>query len=140
MGTKIQIICARPGMRRHGVEHPATATYDLDRWTEEQLASLREDPSFHVNEIDESGVVTKGDEFEAAVAAEVNRRLQDEAAKLQAEFAKAVDAAATEKVVAAEKQVLELRNSVEAIKSSNDELVAKLAKLEAVAKAKPAKT
>jgi hypothetical protein len=124
MGKKVQIICARPGMRRHGVEHPATATYDLDRWTEEQLAAFREDPSFHVNEIDDAGVVTKGDEFDKAVAEAVDVRVQAIADQMNAKFNAAVADAAAEKIAAAEAKVKALE--------------AKIAELQA--KAKPPKT
>ena len=112
MGKKIQIICTNPGMRRHGIAHPASATYEPDRWSDDDLAAFRADPSFHVNEIDEGGVVTKGDEFDKAVAAEVEKRMAAEAEKLRDTFASAVAAAAAEKVDAAEKRVKELEARV----------------------------
>lgn len=119
MGTKIQIICTRPGMRRHGVEHPDTAVYPLDRWTDEQLAAFRADPSFHVNEIDEDGVVTRGDEFDKAVAFEVGRRVEAEAAKLQADFATAVTNAAAERT----RQIQERIDALEAEKAGFPDMV-----------------
>ena len=124
MGTKIQIICARPGMLRHGVAHPANATYDIGRWTEEQLAVFRADPSFHVNEIDDAGVVTRGDEFDKAVAEAVDSRVKAIGDQMTANFKDAVTAAALEKVEAAEAKVKALE--------------AKIAELQA--KAKPQKT
>ncbi len=126
MGTKIQIICTRPGMRRHGVEHPAKATYELDRWTEEQLDAFRADPSFHVNEIDDSGVVTRGDDFDKAVADAVDSRVKAIGDQMSAKFNEAVAAAAAEKAEAAEAKVKALE--------------AKVAELQTAAKAKPAKT
>jgi len=48
MAEKITIICRQPGMRRAGVQHPASATYPADRWSKEQLKAFRDDASFEV--------------------------------------------------------------------------------------------
>ena len=73
MAAKIQIICTTPGMRRNGVEHPQTATYEIGRWTDDELKAFRADANFIVQEIDDEAVVTKSAEFDQAVRAEVEK-------------------------------------------------------------------
>ena len=98
MAKKIQIICTRPGMRRMGVEHSATQTYDEGHWSAEQLEAFRADSSFIVQEIDENAVVTRGPEFDQAVADEVSRQVSEKYMALQLSFNTAVNDAAAEKV------------------------------------------
>lgn len=120
MAKKIQIICTRPGMRRMGVEHPATKVYDIGHWTDEQLQAFREDAAFVVQEIDDDAVVTRGPEFDRAVATAVEERMLAKAGEMQAAFAAAVQ---------------------DAVDERTKELAAKVAALEAelAATAKPAK-
>jgi len=98
MATKIQIICTRPGMRRMGVEHPTTKTYNPGEWTEEQLIAFRADPAFVVQEIDENAVVTRGLEFDRAVADEVSKQVSEKYMSMQLSFNTAVSDAAAEKI------------------------------------------
>lgn len=105
MAKKIQIICTKPGMRRLGVEHPASATYDNDHWSADQLQAFKNDPSFVVQEIDESAIVIAGDEIDKAVASQVEAQLKAKVDELQKSFEVAVKDAAAEKVSAAEAEL-----------------------------------
>ncbi len=102
MAQKIQIICTMPGMRRLGIEHPASETYDEGHWSADQLQAFRNDPSFVVQEIDESAIVIKGDAFDKAVAAQVEAQLKAKVDEMQKSFDAAVKDAAAEKVSAAQ--------------------------------------
>lgn len=51
----ITIICRKPGMRRNGVSHTASATYSADHWSEKQIKTFVADPEFEVVFGDESG-------------------------------------------------------------------------------------
>jgi hypothetical protein len=136
MAKKIQIICTKPGMRRRGFEHPQTATYDLDRWSAEDLEAFRADPAFVVQEIDDAAVVTKGDEFEKAVAAEAKERVKAISDQLQGSFAKAVEDAVAEKTAAAEKHIAELEAQLTDAHAAAEKLKASLEAELAEAKAK----
>ena len=97
MSQKIQIICSSPGMRRHGVEHPASRIYDADQWTKDQIAAFQADPAFTVVVgVADGGVQLQGADIEAAVVARV------EAVKLemQASFVAAVADAVAERTSA----------------------------------------
>jgi hypothetical protein len=97
--TKVQIICTSPGMRRNGIEHPASAFYEKDRWTDKQLAAFKADPSFVIREIDPSAESVNTDvDFQLAVAAEVKVQLAGQAALMRASYDQAVTDAAKEKV------------------------------------------
>lgn len=96
--TKVQIICSSPGMRRNGIEHPASAFYDADHWTVDQLRAFDRDPAFTVREVDEAAenVMTATD-FQLAVDAEVKRQVDVLKDSLQTGFANAVKDAVAEK-------------------------------------------
>jgi len=93
--VKVQIICTKPGMRRNGIEHPASAFYEDGRWSDTQLKAFKGDPNFIVRAVDElaENVNTDAD-FQLAVSTEVKRQV----AVLQSKFDQAVQAALTEKV------------------------------------------
>lgn len=137
MSKKIQIICTKPGMRRNGIEHPQSQTYEPDRWTETELMAFRSDPSFIVQEIEGDGSLTRGPEFDAAVDDAVKRLLEERVAQMQASFAQAVQDAATEKVKEKAEQLQAAHKAeLAAIKAENTELQAKLdAATKATAKA-----
>ena len=106
--SKIQIICSSPGMRRHGMVHPASSIYEDGVFSEKQLDAFRADPAFTVLKVAEGGVQVEGGDIEAAVAArvgvvEANLEAEFEAAKakLQADFARTVKDAVAEKIDAA---------------------------------------
>ncbi|WP_417436586.1 hypothetical protein [Hoeflea sp.] len=95
---KIQIICSSPGIRRNGIAHPASAFYDEDRWSDEQLAAFEADPAFTIRPVDDAMENVKTDtDFELAVAAEVDKRVKAKAAELQASFEQAVKEAVEDK-------------------------------------------
>lgn len=96
---KIQIICSSPGMRRNGVEHPASAFYEDGHWTEAQLDAFRADPAFVVREVDGTTENTQTDaDFQLKVDAEVARQMQLQSEALQKSFKKAVEDAVDGKV------------------------------------------
>jgi len=128
MAKKTQIICTRPGMRRMGVEHPASATYDDGHWSAKQLDAFRADPAFVVQEIDENAVVTRGPEFDQAVADEVSKQLLDKGKAMQAAFDSAVKDAAAEKVSPAEDATAAANARVAALETEITELKAAAAK------------
>lgn len=92
--SKIQIICSSPGMRRHGLVHPASAIYDAGRWTEAEIEAFKADPAFTVLKVGNGGVQLETGDIEAAVAA----RVKIAAEELQASFSKAVDDKVAEKL------------------------------------------
>ncbi len=92
--SKIQIICTQPGIRRNGVKHPASAVYDDDHWTEDQLKAFRADRAFVVQEVSGDGIKLSGGD----ISAEVDRRLALKINELQAGFDKAVSDAVDEKL------------------------------------------
>ncbi len=92
--SKIQIICTQPGIRRNGVQHPASAIYDEDEWTAEQLEAFRADRAFIVQPVSGPGVAAS----EATIATEVERRVTLKSSELQAGFNKAVSDAVAEKL------------------------------------------
>jgi hypothetical protein len=96
--TKIQIICSSPGMRRNGIEHPASAFYEDGHWTEKQLAAFRADPAFVVREVDETTENTVTDvDVQLRVDSEVKRLLAIKSDELQTSFQDAVNDAVIEK-------------------------------------------
>ena len=92
--SKIQIICSSPGMRRHGVQHPASAIYDAGRWTETEIEAFKADPAFTVLKVGNGGVQLETGDIEEAVAA----RVKIAAEELQVSFNKAVDDKLAEKL------------------------------------------
>ncbi len=113
MSSKIQIICTKPGMRRNGIEHPASAIYAEDRWTEDELKAFVADPSFIVQPVAAGGVQVESEDIEAAVAARVEvakaaLQADFDAAKekLQADFARTVKDAVDEKLDAAKAEAV----------------------------------
>lgn len=124
---KIQIICTSPGMRRNGVEHPASALYAPDRWSEAELGAFRADPNFVVREVSGAESVTTDTDIELRIEAEVEKRLKDKADALQASFDAAVTEKAKERVEALEATVSELTTKLEAATKSNDEAANKKA-------------
>ncbi|MDR6102790.1 seryl-tRNA synthetase [Agrobacterium larrymoorei] len=99
--SQIQIICSKPGIRRNGIEHPASAVYSSDRWTPAQLQAFQEDPAFIVQEVATGGVRLSGSDFDNAVAAAVTLQVQEKATELQATFNEKVEEAANERLAAA---------------------------------------
>lgn len=128
MAKKTQIICTRPGMRRMGVEHPASDTYDEGHWSAEQLDAFRADPAFVVQEIDENAVVTRGPEFDQAVAEEVSKQVADKYMAMQLSFSTAVKDAAAENVSMAEDATAVANAKVAALEAEITELKAAAAK------------
>lgn len=57
----IQIVCKRPGFRRAGIAHPASAVYPTDKFTAEQLKALKAEPMLIVTEVPDKVEDTKGD-------------------------------------------------------------------------------
>lgn len=106
--TKVQIICSKPGMRRNGTEHPASAFYDAGHWTDEQLAAFDADPAFVVRLVDETAenVMTDAD-FQLAVNTEVDRRIKIKVAELETGFKTAVKEEAADQIRAAEERAAE---------------------------------
>jgi hypothetical protein len=131
---KIQIVCTSPGMRRNGVEHPASAFYDEGHWTKEQLAAFRADPAFTVREVSDDENTQTDADFDLRVHNEVQRLLNERADALQASFEGAVAEKAKERV---EKLQAEHAAEVTAFKTEIADLKAKLeAATKATAKAK----
>lgn len=59
----IQIVCKKPGFRRAGMEHPASAVYPNERFTKAQLAALKAEPMLIVTELpDAPATAEAGDE------------------------------------------------------------------------------
>ncbi|MBB3947220.1 hypothetical protein GGQ73_003186 [Rhizobium skierniewicense] len=96
--SQIQIICSKPGIRRNGIENPASAIYPADRWTPEQLQAFKADPAFIVQEVGSGGVKLTGVDFDTAVAAEVQKQVEGITSALQTSFNAKVAEAATERV------------------------------------------
>ena len=143
--SKIQIICSKPGLRRNGKEHPASAIYDAGHWTEAQLDAFRADQLFVVQTVGAGGVELSGTDFDAAVAAKVEEAktaLQDtfnttvanavaeKLAMAKAEHDNAIDAAG-KKLAAAEARVKELEAAAKKDAASIADLAKKLAAAEA---------
>lgn len=108
MSSKIQIICTKPGMRRNGIEHPASAIYAANHWSEDELKAFAADPSFIVQPVSSGGVQVESEDIEAAVVARVEvakaaLQVDFDAAKekLQADFARTVKEAVDDKLDAA---------------------------------------
>lgn len=92
--SKIQIICSIPGIRRNGIEHPAQAVYDADRWTNKELDAFRADPAFIVQEVAGKAVEVSS----AAIEQAVNARVEIERKKLEDSFNRTVADAVAEKL------------------------------------------
>ncbi|KNY13612.1 hypothetical protein AKG11_28155 [Shinella sp. SUS2] len=126
--SHIQIICTKPGMRRNGIEHPASAIYGKDRWSEAELDAFRADPSFIVQPVARDGVKVDGGDIEAAVEA----RVKIVSEELQVKFAKAVsdqvaeklDEAVTKALKEPQEQIFALRKELEAANGKVAELTA----------------
>jgi len=113
MSSKIQIICTKPGMRRNGIEHPASAIYAANHWSEDELKAFVADPSFMVQPVASDGVQVESEDIEAAVVARVEvakaaLQADFDAAKekLQADFARTVKEAVDEKLDAAKAEAV----------------------------------
>lgn len=129
---KIQIICSSPGIRRNGIEHPASAIYDADRWSDKQLQAFRDDPAFIVQEVAEGGVKLSGKDSDAAVAAKVKEQVEKIAQGLQDTFETKVNEKVAEKLADAtadhDKEITDLKAELAAAQT-------KVAELETAAKA-----
>lgn len=130
--SKIQIICSSPGIRRNGIEHPASAIYDADRWSDKQLKAFRDDPAFIVQEVAEGGVKLSGKDSDAAVAAKVKEQVEKIAQGLQDTFETKVNEKVAEKLAEAtadrDKQITDLKAELAVAQT-------KVAELETAAKA-----
>jgi len=133
---KIQIICSSPGIRRNGIEHPASAIYDADRWSDKQLKAFRDDPAFIVQEVAEGGVKLSGKDSDAAVAAKVKEQVEKIAQGMQASFETTVSEKVAEKLTEAtaerDKEINDLKAELAAAQT-------KVAELETAAKTAPKK-
>lgn len=96
--SQIQIICSKPGIRRNGIENPASAIYPADRWTPEQIQAFEADPAFIVQEVGSGGVKLTGVDFDTAVAAEVQKQVEALTVALQTSFNAKVAEAASERL------------------------------------------
>jgi hypothetical protein len=99
-------------MRRAGMTHEAKKVYEAGELTNDQLETLKSDPAFVVQEIDDSAVVVRDDDFDKAIADKVNEELSARAKVMQASFDKAVADAAAEKVKAAEDKAADLEKQL----------------------------
>lgn len=110
---KIQIICSSPGIRRNGIEHPASAIYDADRWSDQQLQAFRDDPAFIVQEVAEGGVQLSGTDVDASIAAKVKEQVEKISQGLQAAFDTTVSEKVAEKLAEAtadrDKEITDLK-------------------------------
>lgn len=94
---KIQIICSKPGKRRSGKTHPASAFYQDGDWTADEIAAFEADPDFVIREVGDDENFTTLDDFRIAVDQEVKRLLDIEKDKLQATFDQALKEAVANK-------------------------------------------
>lgn len=116
--SHVQIICTKPGMRRNGIEHPASAIYGEGHWSETELEAFRADPSFIVQPVAREGVQVGNGDIEAAVEA----RVKIVSEELQAKFSKAVadqvaeklDETVTKALKEPQEQIATLRAELEA--------------------------
>ena len=155
--SKIQIICSSPGIRRNGIEHPASAVYDADRWSDAQLNAFRDDPAFIVQDVAEGGVQLSGKDIDANIAAQVNEQVAKIAEGLTASFQSTVTEKVTEELADArgeyEQQITDLKAELSTAQTKVTDLEkekadlsksltasqAKVAELETAAKAAPKK-
>lgn len=126
--TKIQIICSKPGIRRHGIAHPASETYDEGHWTPDQLQAFRDDPAFMVQEAVNGGVSLSGPEFDAAV----NTKVDEAKIELQKAFIKTLNETVAEKLAEAKSKH---DNAMDAVGKKLSVAEAKVRELETAAKA-----
>lgn len=133
---KIQIICSSPGIRRNGIVHPASATYDEGHWTEKQLEAFRADPAFIVQEVVEGSVKLSGKDVDATIAAKVKEQVEKISLGLQATFETTVSERVAEKLTEAtaerDKEITDLKAELAAAQT-------KVTELENAAKAAPKK-
>ncbi|MCY1668326.1 hypothetical protein [Rhizobium sp. SL86] len=111
---KIQIICTSPGMRRNGIAHPASAFYDADRWSADEINAFKADPNFTVRDVADGESTTTQADFEARVTAEVDRRVQIQIDELQKSFDQAVSDKAAERITELQAKVEELETKLRA--------------------------
>lgn len=94
---KFQIICSKPGKRRNGKEHPASAFYQDGELTAGDIAAFEADPDFVIRQVGDDENVTTLDDFRIAVDQEVKRLLDIEKDKLQVAFDQALKEAVANK-------------------------------------------
>lgn len=58
----IQIVCKKPGFRRAGQGHPASAVYEDGTFTKAQLAALKAEPMLVVTELPNPAVKPKAED------------------------------------------------------------------------------
>jgi len=151
--SKIQIICSSPGIRRNGIEHPASAVYDANHWNEKQLQAFCDDPAFIVQEVGKGGVELSGKDIDTAIAAQVNEQVAKIAEGLKASFQTTVTETVAEELADArgeyEQQITDLKAELSTAQTKVTELEkenadlsksltasqAKVTELEAAAKA-----
>ncbi len=155
--SKIQIICSSPGIRRNGIEHPASAVYDADHWSDTQLQAFRDDPAFIVQDVAEGGISLSDNDIDANIAAKVNVQVEKITQGLQASFQNAVTEKAADQLADLkadyDQQLLDLKaelttaqTKVTELETENADLnktltasQSKVTELEAAAKAAPKK-
>ena len=129
--SKIQIICSSPGIRRNGIEHPASAIYDADRWSDKQLKAFRDDPAFIVQEVAEGGVQLSGADVDASIAAKVKEQVEKISQGLQAAFETTVSEKVAEKLADVtadrDKEITDLKAELAAAQTKVAELEASAA-------------
>ena len=151
--SKIQIICSSPGIRRNGIEHPASAIYDADRWNDKQLQAFKDDPAFIVQDVAEGGIQLSGKDIDANIAAQVNEQVANIAEGLKTSFQNTVTEKVAEELADArdeyEQQIADLKAELSTAQTKVTELEkenadlsksltasqAKVTELEAAAKA-----
>lgn len=126
--SKIQIICSKPGIRRNGIENPASAIYEKDRWTDKELDAFRADPAFMVLDANSASTAFSGPEFDAAV----NAKVETAKVELEKAFNKTLSETLTEKLAEA---TAKHDNAMDALGKKLSTAEAKVKELEAAAKA-----
>lgn len=133
---KIQIICSSPGIRRNGIVHPASATYDEGHWTQKQLEAFRADPAFIVQDVVEGAVKLSGKDVDATIAAKVKEQVEKISQGLQAAFETTVSEKVAEKLAEA---TADRDKEITDLKAELADSQTKVAELETAAKAAPKK-
>lgn len=133
---KIQIICSSPGIRRNGIVHPASATYDEGHWTQKQLEAFRADPAFIVQDVVEGAVKLSGKGVDATIAAKVKEQVEKISQGLQAAFETTVSEKVAEKLAEA---TADRDKEITDLKAELADSQTKVAELETAAKAAPKK-
>lgn len=124
MSKKIMITCIRPGMFRNGIQHPANAIYDEDRWSAAEIESFKADPAFSVVDVAENKVTEE-------VAFRLMTSHADELAALEARYDQSIDEAG-KAIVAAEDRINELLDQLQNEKKRAETAEAEVARLTAV--------